>query len=195
MSITPSIPRLKRLDRDQQRDILLLRRKGDTYIQITQFLSLTEAAVRYTYTTQSATPQHKKAGRPSKLSPEEIDGLLDFMKSSKRTRRLTYSQLKDEIYKDRDDISTEAIKYALHKRGYYRRIALRKPPISEPNRLARLTWAHEHLHWSEQQWYEVLWTDETWVTAGKHRRTWVTRCVGKELDPTCIIERVQRRSG
>jgi hypothetical protein len=29
------------------------------------------------------------------------------------------------------------------------RIALGKPPISEKNRLERLAWAHEHVHWTE----------------------------------------------
>jgi hypothetical protein len=49
-----------------------------------------------------------------------------------------------------------SIKRVLKRRGYSRRIALREPPISEANRLIRLTWAHEHLHWSKEQWYEIL---------------------------------------
>ena len=195
MSTPPATPRRKRLDRDQRRDILLLRRRGDTYAQIAQFLDITPRAVEYTCQKQTATPKHKQTGRPSKLKPNDVDDLLSFVKSSSRTRRMTYDQLREELYKDRPEIGSEAIKYALKKRGYFRRIALRKPPISEPNRIARLTWAQEHVHWTEEQWYQVLWTDETWVTAGKHRRTWVTRCTGEELDPTCIIERVQRKSG
>jgi transposase len=195
MSTAPSTPRRRRLDRDQRRDILVLRRRGDSYAEIAQFLDITERAVQYTCTTKYATPQHKKAGRPSKLSSEEVEHLLEYIKTSKQTRRMTYQALKDALYPDREEIGPQAIKYALHKRGYFRRIALRKPPISEKNRISRLEWAHEHLHWSEEQWYQVLWTDETWVTAGKHRKTWVTRCAGEELDPTCIVERVQRKSG
>jgi len=25
-----------------------------------------------------------------------------------------------------------------------------------------------------EQWYKILWTDETWITGGRHTRTWVT---------------------
>jgi transposase len=122
MPTLPPTLRRKRLDRDQRRDILLLRRRGDSYEQITQFLGVSYHAVQYTCTSQKATPQHKKAGRPAKLKPEEIDELLEFVKSSKRNRRLTYQHIKDELYKERDDIGAEAIKYALHKRGYHHRI-------------------------------------------------------------------------
>ena len=46
-----------------------------------------------------------------------------------------------------------------------------------------------------EQWYEILWTDETWVTGGRHTRTWVTHRAKEEWDPTCIVERHQRKKG
>jgi len=87
------------------------------------------------------------------------------------------------------------VKGALHRLGYRRRVALRKPPISEKNRQARLEWAQEHLNWSDQQWRTILWSDETWVKAGTHRKILVTRKPGEELNTTCVIERQQRQSG
>ena len=72
---------------------------------------------------------------------------------------------------------------------------MRKPPISEKNRQYRLQWALEHVNWTMAQWYEILWTDETWITGGRHTRTWVTRRPGEEWDPTCIVERHQRKKG
>lgn len=131
MSTPPSTPKRRRLNRDTRRDILLLRKRGDTYAQIARFLGVTERAVQYTCTTKSATPQHQRAGRPAKLTSEEVDSLIQFVNSSKRTRRLSYKQLKDELYADREDIGEKAIKHALHKRGIFRRITLRKPRNSE----------------------------------------------------------------
>ena len=93
------------------------------------------------------------------------------------------------------NVSESAIRRALHKEGYHRRIARRKPPISEVNRVTRLAWAIEHRFWTREQWNRILWTDETWVTAGRHTRTWVTRAPGEEWDPTCIVERNPRKSG
>jgi hypothetical protein len=87
------------------------------------------------------------------------------------------------------------VRYARRKRGYSRRVALRKPLISETNRLARLAWAQEHIHWTETQWDRVLWTDETWVNPGRHRKTWVTRKTGEELTPECVIDKIPRKIG
>ena len=42
---------------------------------------------------------------------------------------------------------------------------------------------------------KILWTDETWVKGGKHRKVFVARRPGEELDPTCLIEKVQRKRG
>jgi len=53
----------------------------------------------------------------------------------------------------------------------------------------------EHVDWTLDQWYKILWTDETWITGGRHTRTWVTRRPGEEWDPTCIVEKHQRKKG
>jgi hypothetical protein len=88
-----------------------------------------------------------------------------------------------------------AIKRALYRLGFRRRVARKKPPITEANRVARLNWASEHVNWSPEQWAKILWTDETWITGGPHRKQYVTRREGEEWDPTCIVEKHQRKHG
>jgi hypothetical protein len=105
-------------------------------------------------------------------------------------RQATYLQL-GELF----DVPPNAVKNALQKRGYSRRVALRKPPISETNRLARLVWAYEHIYWTEARWDRVLWTDETWVNPGRYRKVWVTRKVGEQLAPKCVVEKIPRKIG
>jgi hypothetical protein len=70
-----------------------------------------------------------------------------------------------------------------------------KPPISEANRVARLQWALEHVNLTDEQWEKILWTDETWVTGGRHTRVWVTRKDGEELEPTCVVGKIPRKRG
>jgi transposase len=53
----------------------------------------------------------------------------------------------------------------------------------------------EHLDWTPEQWAIILWTDETWVTGGRHTRTWVTRRKGEEFNITCLVDKIQRKSG
>lgn len=91
--------------------------------------------------------------------------------------------------------SWATIRNAFYRRGYRRYHARLKPPISETNRRKRLQWAYEHVNWTMDDWRRVLWTDETWVTGGHHRRVWVTRKKGEEWNPTCIVEKHQRKNG
>ena len=190
----PTTPPRKRLSRDQRRDILLLRRLGNSYEYIATTLGVSYGAVQYTCQKQRSTPQHKNAGRPPRLSRTEADKVEQFVTSSRVARRMTYLQVAEALWPE-GEVGAESIRYALYQRGYRRRIALKKPPLSDENKRRRLQWAEQHLHWSEEQWYHILWSDETWIKAGRHRRTLVTRKQGEELLPDCIIERVQRQSG
>ncbi|KAJ9292418.1 hypothetical protein DTO271G3_8799 [Paecilomyces variotii] len=182
-----------RLNRDQRRDIQLMRRLGYTYEQISRELGITQRQVQYTcqLPIEHPTPQ-KPPGRSSSLSEEQMDEIEAFITGSREGRRMPYKKL---IRHFNLDISEAVLARALKKRGYSRYIARRKPPISEKNRQLRLAWAREHLNWSIEQWYNVLWTDETWVTAGRHTRVWVTRRADEALDPTCIVERYPKKRG
>jgi hypothetical protein len=91
-------------------------------------------------------------------------------------------------------VSHKVIRRALKKRGFRRYVSLSKPPLSPANIAKRLAFAIEHLDWTKDQWKRVLYTDETWAT-GYHRKYYVTRCAGEELDPTCINERVPKPKG
>lgn len=55
-----------------------------------------------------------------------------------------------------ENIGKDPIRREIKKRGYSRRIALRKPPLTEETKLIRLEWAREHIHWSEEQWWKIL---------------------------------------
>ena len=89
----------------------------------------------------------------------------------------------------------KAVRTALRRSGYRRYAALRKPPIIENNRIKRLQFSRAHINWTKEEWYSILWSDETWVTAGRHRKTYVTRRQDEALDPTYVVERVQRKGG
>ena len=87
------------------------------------------------------------------------------------------------------------IRNALRLRGYVRRVARAKPPLSEQNRQQRLKWAEEHKTWGPAQWWTILWSDKTWVTSGRHRKVWIIRLVGEELEDTYIVEKIRKKRG
>jgi hypothetical protein len=65
----------------------------------------------------------------------------------------------------------EAIKNALTREGFDMRAAICKLPISEKNRRLRLEFAKAYRGWIYHNWRKFLWSDETWVTHGRHRKT------------------------
>jgi transposase len=92
-------------------------------------------------------------------------------------------------------VTEHVIRRALQRRGYARRVAQAKPPLTCDIKDLRLEWAQQHVNWEPWQWWRILWSDETWVTGGRHRRRWVTRKAGEELDPTCVIDKVPKKRG
>jgi len=81
------------------------------------------------------------------------------------------------------------------KGSFHRWLAIRTLPITGRNQVICLEWAREHVNWTQEQWYSILWTNETWITGGRYTSTWVTRRAREELDPTCIVEKHQRKRG
>lgn len=180
--------------RDQRRDIRLLHDIGWSYKQISEQLDFHPTFRQIKYAVKDpvrATPK-KKTGRNPVLTQAQVEDLVFFVCASAQNRRMSYAQLAEVM-----DFGVRrwAIRSALLREGFYRRLAMRKPPISEANRKIRLAWAKEHVKWTIDQWYRILWTDETWITGGRHTRTWVTRRPGEEWDPTCIVERHQKKKG
>ena len=185
-------PKAPDLIRDKKRDIQLLHSIGWSYPQIERFTGHTYNQIANACRSGVRATPKKKSGRPPLLSQAQVEELVEFVCASSQNRRMSFAQLATTLD---FGVKKDAIRMALQREGFHRRLAMRKPPISEKNRQIRLNWALEHVNWTMQQWYEILWTDETWITGRRHTRTWVTRRPGEEWDPTCIVERHQRKKG
>ena len=119
------------LTRDQRRDIRLLREIGWKYRDIHAFTRATTNQIRTAV--GKATPR-KKTGRPPLLSQAQIDELVDFDCASAKNRRMTYTQLTEALD---FRVKRDAIRTALTRKGFHRRLAIRKPPISPTNQKLR----------------------------------------------------------
>ncbi len=93
------------------------------------------------------------------------------------------------------NVSRDTITRAMEELGLSRHSARIKLPISEECRQHQLAWARFHRNWTPKDWSIVLWTDEIWVTGGRHVRAYVTRRNGKEWEPSCVIERPKKKKG
>jgi transposase len=190
---TPPEPALKTAPdttRDQRLQIQTLRDAGFIYNQIREQIDVTLNQIQYALQ-HRITPQ-KRSGRPPFLAPEEVAEIIEWICASKVNRRAPWSRIPILLELS---VSYYCVRTALRNAGFSRRVARRKPPISERNRVKRLEWAVEHADWTIEQWKRILWSDETWVNGDRHTKTYVTRRTGEEWDPTCIVEKHQRRKG
>lgn len=142
------------------------------------------------------TPQKKgHCGRHAIINTPRRKELVQWVTSSSFTREIPWAEIPKWLAWE-DWCGYSAIRTAF-KEGYCRAIRRRKPPLSEENQRKRLQWAQEHEHWTLEQWDEILWSDESWVQPGYHKKQWVTRLIGDaELyHPDCVSHKWQRKIG
>ncbi|KAI1000500.1 hypothetical protein K3495_g7694, partial [Podosphaera aphanis] len=165
--------RAKKLTKEQRIEVRTLAREGYSYQKITRRLQVTYHQARYVANAVHLSPKIS-TGRLLVLSSEQVDEIEAFVKSSPEHRQLTYFELAYAHF-SHFGVSEKVIQRAMSRRGYARRIAASKPPLSAEKKRKRLEFAIEHLHWNKEDWMRVLWTDETWVTDGRHSSIWITR--------------------
>ncbi|KAI1004738.1 hypothetical protein K3495_g3479 [Podosphaera aphanis] len=136
-------------------------------------------------------PVSTPKGKP-KLIQAQVDELEAFVRLSRKNRQMSYLEL---VYEFRFwNAGVYAITSALKDRGYYRPLSLEKPPLSEANKRKRFEWVSERLQWSYNYCCRNLWSDETWVTDGRHRDNYITRKPGDELEDTCLVDKTRKRT-
>ncbi|KAI0994486.1 hypothetical protein K3495_g13696 [Podosphaera aphanis] len=151
--------RAKKLTKEQRIEVRTLAREGYSYQKIARRLQVTYHQARYAANAVHLSPK-KSSGRPLVLSSEQVDEIEAFVISSPEHRQLTYFELAYAHF-SHFRVSEKVIQRAMSRRGYARRIAASKPPLSAENKRKSLEFAIEHLHRNKQDWMRFLWTDET----------------------------------
>ncbi|GET59659.1 IS630 family transposase [Rhizophagus irregularis DAOM 181602=DAOM 197198] len=109
-----------------------------------------------------------------------------------RDRKMTLQELHENFV---DSTSTHVCKKTLlnylHEQGFYSRVGVRKPLVTETNRIKRLNWAKERKLWINE-WDSVIWSDESKfeLFRGNGRRlAW--RRPHEKYDIECLIPTVK----
>jgi hypothetical protein len=139
------------------------------------------------------TPQKRKCGRKVLLNTPQRKRLIQWVTSLKQNRETPWIEIPSILGLD---CGEHAIRAAFKREGFIRAVSRRKAPLKQEHADKRLAWAKEHVNWTEEQWDEVLWSDETWANPGRHTRIWITRRIGEEIyDKDCVQDRYQRKIG
>ncbi|KAI1004597.1 hypothetical protein K3495_g3620 [Podosphaera aphanis] len=136
----------------------------------------------------------QSSGRNPLLRSAQIVEEEAYITSSQGGRQMPYFEVVNVVF-PHFGVSEKVIERKMKKRGYTRRIAASKPPLSPENLRKPYDFVRNHLHWEKEDWMRVLWTDESWVNDGRHARCWITRKPDEVYDNTCVVSNFRRRIG
>ncbi|KAI0992469.1 hypothetical protein K3495_g15716 [Podosphaera aphanis] len=127
--------RAKKPTKDQRIEVRTgtLAREGYSYLKIARRLQVTYHQARYAANVVHLSPK-KISGRPLVLSSEQVDEIEAFVISSPEHRQLTYFELA-YVHFSHFGVIEKLTQQAMSRRGYARRIAASKPPLSAENML------------------------------------------------------------
>jgi len=128
-------PKAPDLTRDQKRDCQLLHSIGWSYSQIHKQTSYSIHQIATACQAERATPK-KRSGRPPVLTQAQVEELVEFVCTSATNRRMSFAKLAEVLD---FGVRRDAIRNALLREGFHRRLAIHKPLITEKNRRLRLT--------------------------------------------------------
>lgn len=188
---TPKTPRRSCTRDERLRVQTLYLHAGWSKDDIALQLNLTPGQVQYAIS-HRITPQKKNCGRKPLLGPTERKQLIEWVCSSSKNRRTLWKDIPKILGWN---CSIYAIETAFKHEGFARRTALKEPVLTEAHQKARLAWALEHINWTWEQWKWILWTDETWVNPGKHKKVKITRWPGEVLHPDCLEPKIRKKIG
>jgi len=130
-----------------------------------------------------------RTGRPHKMTERDGRHLIRILKKDRKT---TLQELHENFV---DSTSTHVCKKTLlnyiHEQGFCSRVGVRKPLVTEANRIKRLNWAKERKLWINE-WDSVVWSDESKfeLFRGNGRRL-VWRRPHEKYDIECLIPTVK----
>lgn len=124
------------------------------------------------------TSNRKRTGRPTFFDKDKRNELDQFITQDKRTRRLPWEMVRNEMAMK---CSVRTLRQKAHRLGFHKRRRRKKIGLRAESPSKRLKWAREHLHWTNEEWSRLIWTDESsFSTAGFGQQPPVTRKDGEE---------------
>ncbi|KAK3537221.1 hypothetical protein QTP70_003379 [Hemibagrus guttatus] len=178
-SQTPNstMAKTKELSKDTRNKIVDLHQAGKTESAIEKQLGVkksTVGAIIRKWKTYKTTDNLPRSGAPRKISPHGVKMITSTVSRNPRT---TQGDLVNDLQRAGTKVTKATISNAPRRQGLKSCSARRVPLLKPVHVRARLKFAREHLDDPEEDWENVIWSDETkielFARALKMKRGWV----------------------
>ncbi|KAK3552278.1 hypothetical protein QTP86_007491 [Hemibagrus guttatus] len=179
----------KELSKDSRNKIVDLHQAGKTESAIGKQLDVkksTVGAIIRKWKTYKTTDNHK-------ISPHGVKMITRTVSKNPRT---TWGDLVNDLQRAGTKVTKATINNTLRRQGLKSCSARRVPLLKPVHVRARLKFAREHLDDPEEDWENVIWSDETKIELfGKNSTCHVWRRKNAELHPKNTIPTVKHGGG
>ncbi|KAK3565622.1 hypothetical protein QTP86_012945 [Hemibagrus guttatus] len=186
----------KELSKDTRNKIVDLHQAGKTESAIGKQLGVkksTVGAIIRKWKTYKTTDNLPRSGAPRKISPRGVKMITRTVSKNPRTTR---GDLVNDLQRAGTKVTKATISNTLRRQGLKSCSARRVPLLKPVHARARLKFAREHLDDPEEDWENVIWSDETKIELfGKNSTCRVWRRKNAELHPKNTIPTVKHGGG
>ncbi|KAK3538063.1 hypothetical protein QTP70_027414 [Hemibagrus guttatus] len=197
-SQTPNstMAKTKELSKDTRNKIVDLHQAGKTESAIGKQLGVkksTVGAIIRKWKTYKTTDNLPRSGAPRKISPRGVKMITRMVSKNPRTTR---GDLVNDLQRAGTKVTKASISNTLRRQGLKSCSVSRVPLLKPVHVRARLKFAREHLDDPEEDWENVIWSDETKIELfGKNSTCRVWRRKNAELHPKNTIPTVKHGGG
>ncbi|KAK3550480.1 hypothetical protein QTP86_029423, partial [Hemibagrus guttatus] len=191
-----TMAKTKELSKDTRNKIVDLHQAGKTESAIGKQLGVkksTVGAIIRKWKPYKTTDNLPQSGAPRKISPHGVKMITRTVSKNPRTTR---GDLVNDLQRAGTKVTKATISNTLRRQGLKSCSARRVPLLKPVHVRARLKFAREHLDDPEEDWENLIWSDETKIELfGKNSTCRVWRRKNAELHPKNTIPTVKHGGG
>lgn len=140
--------------------------KGAQIARELKMPSSTVYGVLRSYKKRGTVVSPKSSGRPQAFTQRNMRHLERLLNND---RRSSLSEITNKMASTAE-VSTRTVRNALKTLGYRNRVAAKKPYLNKKHKADRLEFARKYKNWTEEDWKNVIWTDESSFEIGRNSR-------------------------